>query len=329
MLRRPFSVSTMSLVSTVCLIVTCCTGAVFAGEVMFGGVGGHGPGSTSTNDGALVTIDQSTGQTTLIGHPAGVARLTGIAFDSSGAGGSGTGSLFGSTIGAIPFPPPPQQTTSTLIRIDPATGALISNIGSILNPAGSAISIADLAAQPSTGALFGIQAELDGLGGGGNLYTIDKSNGHATLIGNTGHAFGSLAFAPDGTLYMTAADHGANGPPANPQLLTLDPATAATLTSVPTAGFFGALGARPSDGVLFAGNGDESQLFTLDPATGAASPLSGSTGTDFVGDIDFHSAATAIPLPAGVWTGSLMLLCLAGAITIQRRSARPRPRPQA
>src|SRR5690242_16510343 len=70
--------------------VVFCALNVSAGPVMFGGLGGHGPNSDSTNDGALVTINQTTGDVSVVGHPNGVARLTGIAFDSGGA-------LFGST----------------------------------------------------------------------------------------------------------------------------------------------------------------------------------------------------------------------------------------
>src|SRR6266446_3668286 len=79
----------------------------FGGLVLYGGLGGRAISSgplASQNDGALVTIDQTAGTTALVGHPSGVARLTGIAFDPSG-------NLFGSTLGAIPFPPPPAVTS--------------------------------------------------------------------------------------------------------------------------------------------------------------------------------------------------------------------------
>jgi hypothetical protein len=294
-------------------VVGFCASAVFAGPVMYGGLGGHGPGSTSTNDGSLVTVDQTTGDVTVIGHPAGVARLTGLAFDS-------TGTLFGSTLGSIPFPPPPVKSTSSLIQINPDTGALQSTIGSITNGVGGpAISIADLAEQPGTGVLFGIQAPVDGLGGQGDLYTINKQTAVATLVGNTGHFFGSLAFAPTGTLYMTSADPGATGEPTNPHLLTLNPTNAQTLSSISTSTFFGALGVRPTDGALFAGNGDGSQIFLLDPATGAAAALSHATGSNLVGDVDFRPATTAVPLPPAVWTGSLTLLGLFAIGTVRKR----------
>jgi hypothetical protein len=243
-----------------------------------------------------------------------VARLTGIAFDS-------TGDLFGSTLGAIPFPPPPAPSTSSLIRIDPGTGNLVATIGAITDGVGGpALSISDLAIQPGTGKLFGVQAPQDGLNGSGRLYTISTTTGAATLVGDTGHFFASIAFAPNGTLYLSGADSPPGGGPAiNPTLDTIDPATAQTLTSVPTADFFGALGIRPTDGVIFAGTGDQAQLFTVDPATGTATQLSGTTGLNFVGDLDFQPATTSVPLPLAAW---MVLFSLPLALMAVRWTAR-------
>jgi hypothetical protein len=73
--------------------------------------------------------------------------------------------------------------TSDLIVIDPATGALINNIGPIRggSASGPVLSIADIAIQPGTGQLFG----------------VDPSSGAETLIGSTGLNFvGALAFQP-------------------------------------------------------------------------------------------------------------------------------------
>jgi hypothetical protein len=283
---------------------------------MYGGLGGHGPGSTSTNDGALVTIDQTTGDIAVVGHPSGVARLTGIAFDSGGA-------LFGSTVGPISFPPPPQPSTSSLIRIDPGTGALISTVGPITEGAGGpAIGIADLAVQPGTGTLFGVLSPVSGGTAVGNVYTINKNTGVATLVGSTGHFFDSIAFAPDGTLYVTAADLGAMGGEVNPVLLTVNPANAQVLKSVPTGEFYGALGVRPGDGTLFAGNGDGGQIFTLNPTTGAATALAHTTGTNFVGDIDFTSQVTAVPLPPAALSAFATLI---GLLVVRRVRTEVKP----
>ena len=40
----------------------------------------------------------------------------------------------------------------------------------------------------------------------GRLYVIDTATGAATFLGDTGKFFASIAFAPDGTLYMSSAD---------------------------------------------------------------------------------------------------------------------------
>ena len=69
-----------------------------AGVIMYGGLGGHGNVNppTSMDDGSLVIIDQHTPATTLVGHPVGVTRLTGIAFELNG-------DLLGSTLeGSMP-----------------------------------------------------------------------------------------------------------------------------------------------------------------------------------------------------------------------------------
>lgn len=288
-------------------IVCLCAGGLFAGPVMYGGNGGHAGGQpASTNDGSLVILDQTTGTvTSVVGHPDNVARLTGIAFDSGG-------SLYGSTLGAIPFPPPPGPSTSDLIRINPDTGALISTVGAITEgAAGPAISMADLAIQPGTDTLYGIRAPVDGLGGAGRLYTINKRTGVATLVGDTGHFFGSIAFAPNGTLYALTADLGAQGAEINPALLTLNASNGAVLNTVTADAFYGAFGIRP-DATLFVGNGDESQLFTMNPLTGVTTALSGTTGTNFVGDIDFRNvSAAAIPLPPAVLLALPGLACAA------------------
>jgi hypothetical protein len=271
---------------------------------MYGGNGGHGNGD-SINDGSLVTVDQTTAAVTLVGHPGGacpgptcIKRLSGLAFDSTGA-------LYASTLTGGGFPPPPPALTSTLIRLNPDTGALLATIGPITDgPGGPAIGIADLAVQPCTDVLFGIRAPVDGLGGEGNLYTIDKATGVATLVGKTGDFFASIAFGPDGTLYESGARLDVPGN----FLRTLNPANAAIQSSVPTAHGFGALGVRPTDGEIFGGTGDSGNIYTIDPVTGSESFV-GNTGQNFVGDLDFRPSGpgpggelTCLS-PAEVWIG--------------------------
>lgn len=281
------------------ILITALPVAALAAPILYGGNGGHPspaagvPGSI--NNGALITIDQTNGAPTLIGTPAGVERLTGIAFDASG-------NFWGSTITGGGFPPPSTiLLTSTLIQINPATGALIHNVGPITANAAN-LGIADITIQPSTGLLFGIENPDDSLHQPGNLYTINPLTGVATLVGSTGKFFNTIAFAPNGTLYLEAADL-SNGP-VNPTLYTIDPATGHILTSEATNDFFGALAVRPTDGVIFGSTGDSAQIFTINPSTGAET-LVGSTGQNFVGGLAFAQ----VPEP-----GAFALLAL-GLIT--------------
>jgi outer membrane protein assembly factor BamB len=285
------------------MLLVNASGAV-ADTILFGGIGGHnisaGP-NASANDGALAIVDQNTAAITIIGHPAGVARIAGLAFDATGA-------LFATTQPPGGFPPPPGPNgASDLLRLDPVTGVIITSVPVTAN--GTPINIADLAVQPGTDSLFGVRGPNDGGGGPGNLYVIDRMTGVATLLGNTGHFFDTIAFAPDGTLYLASADRGMG--PTNSQLSVIDPTNAATIRSVATEDFLGALAVR-SDGVIFGGNGDDGELFTINPLTGAET-LIGSTGLSFVGDLDF-----AVPEP-----GSLLLFgsaLTAMAVLRRRRS---------
>jgi hypothetical protein len=285
--RRKVGSMRSTVVAAIVVGCLACVGVQSArasSVTLFGGNGGLGNG-TSQNDGWLVTIDQANAAVTPVGHPDSVARLTGLTFDLAGV-------LWGTTLPGFPFPPPPPPTSSNLIRIDPATGAQLSSVG-ITSPTGQTLSIADLATQPGTGTLFGVTGPNGP--GPANLYTINPSTGVATLVGAVGDgtfaSFASIGFAPSGTLYASVANF-ADGP-INPRLVTLNPATGAFLTSVPTLDFFGAFGVRPTDSVIFGGTGDEHQLFTINSVTGAET-LVGDTGNNFVGDVAF----TSVPEPA-------------------------------
>jgi DNA-binding beta-propeller fold protein YncE len=86
--------------------------------------------------------------------------------------------------------------TGTLYQINTATGALTA-----VGPAG-ADRIAGLAYDPTTGRLIGASDEA----GGGNVYEVSLTTGHATLLNVSGHNFTGLAVpqpAPEpGTLSL-------------------------------------------------------------------------------------------------------------------------------
>jgi hypothetical protein len=288
-----YALGASALASLLCLTTT----TLVAQEVLYGGLGGHNNGD-STNDGALGIVSQTTGTVSIVGHPAGVSRISGLVFFAPGV-------LYGSTLQpAGGFPPPTGPRTSNLININVNTGATLTSVP--ITSGGLSLSIADLAIQPGTGTMFGITNPDGPSTGPGLLYTINRFTGVATLIGDTHNFFGTLAFAPNGTLYMSAADLDfSTGGLINIALKTINPNTGATLTSVATNDFFGALAIR-SDSSIFGGTGDQHQLFTINPLTGFET-LIGDTGSNFIGDLAFR------PVPE---IGSTMLLMLLGLLSL-------------
>ena len=236
-----------------------------------------------------------------------MARITGLAFDSLGG-------LFASTLGAVPFPPPPPLSASSLDLLNAATGALLSSVP--ITDAGAPIAIADLAIQPGSNVLYGVSTAVGGTAPG-QLYTINKTTGAATKVGTPLAFFTSIAFAPNGTLYESAADlNEATGGHLSPRLQVLNPVTGAIVgTPVQTSAFFGALGIRPTDSAIFGGTGDEGDIFIVNPATGAQT-LVGNTGLNFVGDLAF----TPVPEPGTLLLTGLGLLSIA---VLRRKHKRP------
>ncbi len=299
-----YSLGSLVLTALLCLTTTS---TLIAQEVLYGGLGGHNNGD-STNDGALGIVSQTTGTVSIVGHPANVSRISGLAFAAPGV-------LYATTLQPPGgFPPPTGPRTSNLININVNTGATQTSVP--ITSGGFSLSIADLAIQPGTGTLFGITNPDGPSTGPGLLYSINKFTGVATLIGDTHNFFGTIAFAPDGKLYMSAADLDFNtGAVINISLKTIDPTTGATLTSVATRDFFGALAIR-SDSSIFGGTGDQHQLFTINPLTGFET-LIGDTGSNFIGDLAFQ------PVPESGPTVTLMILglfTLAGLARTWRRA---------
>lgn len=260
------------------------TTPLIAAEILYGGLGGHN-NADSTNDGALAIVSQTTGAVTIVGHPSAtpaITRLPGLIFEPGG-------NLYAATLTpAGGFPPPSGPRSSNLIVLNPSNGALFSSTPIIKGAGGPALSIADLAVQPGSNTMFGITNPDGAAGGPGELYSIVPGTGVATLIGNTGYFFNSIAFAPDGTLYASVGNLDfATGMTINKAFVVINAASGAIISSVPTADFFGALAVR-SDGKIFGGTGDQHKLYTINPTTGAET-LIGDTGTTFVGDLAFSN----------------------------------------
>ncbi|HJQ23426.1 MAG TPA: hypothetical protein VKA60_05880 [Blastocatellia bacterium] len=248
-----------TILAPVIIVLTSATG--LATTTLYGGIGR----GSAQNAGYLITIDQTNGSGTVVGHPDSVPGLSGLAFDLTGA-------LYGSTISG-----PPGSGTSNLVRINPDTGAQIYSVPITLS--GVPVGVNDLAVQPGTNILFGTIAtnEVTTL-----LVMIDKITGVATLRAVINNAGGAIAFAPNGTLYETSTNF-ANG---TGFLNTIDPQTGAILTSNATDEFYGGLAVR-ADGVIFASGGMEGDIDILNP-DGTSVGL-GSTGVGGVGDLDFRS----------------------------------------
>lgn len=245
-------------------------------------------GYSFDSNGSLWTIDQGTGAAS-DGVVAGEALIFGIAADADG-------SLYG-LVGRL------GPLANHLVRIDPATGA-ISDIGHT----GMDVFEGDLAFDPTTGDLYGIQhgpADLALY-----LFRIDKQTAQGTIVGalNPTRAadFSALAFDPGGDLYVLDTS--------NERLLHVDESNAAILGSVPISVPLGAgagMAFHPDSGALFVADGladGTDTLYDANVATGNLTPI-GPLGLS-----DGVQALTFIPEP-----GSAAAIALCGGLFWGRR----------
>lgn len=268
--------------SATLLLLTANTSV--AAPILLGAIGFGSP----TNKGRVTQVDQVSGSGTLLpGAGAGPnAGLNGLTFDMNGA-------LFGSAIGNTIFADPTVD-DPTLMQFDPVTGTAINSVP--ITFGGSPLEVTDLAAQPGTGLLYA--TSFTSTIPGSSIYTINKTDGTATLVGATGVIGVTLAFAPDGTLYMSSATFDNTGAQTGSFLHTVNPFAGTILTTVPIgqlpSGNFvhlGGLGVRPTDGAIFAAGREANvaqrgDIFALS-TTGMATRL-GSTGVGEVGDLAFE-----------------------------------------
>ena len=283
-----------------------------ADPLLFGGVGF----GSAVNRGALLTVNESTGAGAFVGPGVGPsAGLTGLTFDSSGA-------LYGAATSNPTFDP--ASGVPTLVQLNPSTGTPILSLPISLG--GDPLEINDLAAHPFTGALYGVSLNTGNLVS--SLYTIDKSAGSATLLGATGVIGVTIAFASDGTLFMTSATFDMAGNQLGSFLNTVNPLTGALLSTTPIAPLpsgnlvhIGGLAVSPINGTIFASGREANMtqrgdIYTLTQSGSAT--LIGSTGIGEVGDLAYQP----IPEPATVL---LFTTGLAGLGAIRRRISRARP----
>jgi hypothetical protein len=225
--------------------------------------------------GAVLRVDLATAAVTVLATPSPGNGLTGIAALPDGR-------VFVSTA---------NNTTagSHLLQIDPVTGALIQDVGE-LEVDSAPIVVHDLAADPTTGLIYGVEVAAlhgqDGGRGGTNmLMTIDPATAVVTVIGFPNIKttnFMAIAFDAAGTLWAK--------PITDPELYSLDKATAQVSTTVVLDPGVGALGLGFAGDGTFAmseccsedrgtGGGVGNTLYRVDPLAGTAT-LVGLLGGD-------------------------------------------------
>ena len=285
-MNRPVTIAAILLVAA--LTISLATphravadnGANLTQTTLYGGIG-RGP---DADRGEVITINQTNAQGTLVGAGSSdpAAGITGLAFNTPGQ-------LFAATINAPLLSPGP--VLSTLIRLNPITGGQDTLVGTIRLANNTPVIITELAIQPDTDVLFGIGINPSNFQT--SLYRIDSSTAVATFVGVTDLEVDALAFGPDGTLYGERAVFDETGENfLQGFLITIDPATGATLTSAgPFFTHLGGMAVRPTDGVIFASGGFPSDIYTVSPQ-GVLTFL-GLTSFGGVGDIAFTPLPTS------------------------------------
>jgi hypothetical protein len=184
---------------------------------------------------------------------------------------------------------------NNFVRIDRTSGA-VTTVG----PTG-------IVATTSASLLTGEQFAVDNLNN--NLYRINPNTGAATLVGPTGIPF--AGFAANGLAGDATSLYYLWQSTTIPSTLYRLDLTTGLATAVGPTGTVGLAGAGFADGTLYAyGTGAPHQIFTIDLATGAATP-----GPNYPQNISIFGSNSGQPSPVpepGTWIlfglGSLGLL---------------------
>ena len=218
-------------------------------EVLYAGTG-SGP-----VQGALGTLNQTSGDFTFLGDPTSSEgqNLVGISFNAAGR-------LFGAVVVSG------RGSGSTLIEINPSNGSFISKIGAIVDNNEEDVRIVDLATQPSTDTLFGIDDREPT-----NLWTIDQGTARGDEDRQHRHRPWRAGVWPR---WYPVSRHERRKARRPLILVRLNPATGALIdTSIDMDDCIDGLAVRPSDGALFGAICDSNTNVRIDPATGKFSAL--------------------------------------------------------
>jgi len=175
-----------------------------------------------------------------------------------------------------------------------------------------------LAADPTTGILYGMQDVPVGFSTAANLFSINANTGVATVIGSmgTGSDFSAMAFNAAGTLFVVSS---------NGRLFTINKTTGAPLTNVALTGFSGTLGnleglaIDPVTGTAYFATGGSAtnSLYTLNTNTGALTLVGALVGTtDGLAGLTF----SPVPEPGTLAMGALGVVILGFARRLSRWS---------
>ncbi len=205
--------------------------------------------------------------------------------------------------------------TSELLRLDPDSGEILANMGSIRLGA-TAIGLDDLAWSPLTHQLYGLDVGL--FGDSRRLYTLDPATAGATPFGSSlSFANAGLAVGPNGFFYVFGQENGSSeGGGVRNRLVVLD-AVGVMVSAAFVDAYSGSVQSfvyRPGcSSLLFAGNGTiyDLDLATLD-VTAVATP-----------DLELPLDEQLIGLDFRPITGALQPTTLIGRLVDERGLALP------